>query len=264
MNIEEIKAMMTNFSDEEVSELFESFKQENVKRSNLDTPKGELMIYSELWKRMYPDENIQEDATWSTTQLGENSIIRSIEKSILTICDYLTGNFTVIINAEKNDALIPRRCKDISHKRKDSYISLNNDILDLISKHAKPNIHKEIFEEALESYNRVKEENKLPEPKSMSYDEFASNHYKFENVIFEYRYEVEHALEELKKVLKKHGKVSVFDLYDISGLKISPSDRYYGWTDLKGVDVISNGDGWIIDLKQPKYIRYLYPKEEKH
>lgn len=88
--------------------------------------------------------------------------------------------------------------------------------------------------------------------------------YKFKNVTFDCLEDARHALNELYDRLMIRGRVSVIDLYDLADVPFSISDRDYGWTDLEGVDVVSNGEGWIIDLKQPKYIRYLYPKEEKH
>ena len=100
-------------------------------------------------------------------------------------------------------------------------------------------------------------------PYKASYSDYYG--YKFKNVTFEKQSDAKNVLKGLRVALKNHGKVRVFDLYDAAGfVATKASDMNYGWTDLEGVNVVPEGDGWIIDFKQPKYIRYLYPKEIKH
>ena len=100
-------------------------------------------------------------------------------------------------------------------------------------------------------------------PYKASYGDYYG--YKFKNVTFEKQSDAKNVLKGLRVTLKNHGKVRVFDLYDAAGfVAMKASDMNYGWTDLEGVNAVPEGDGWIIDFKQPKYIRYLYPKEIKH
>ena len=109
------------------------------------------------------------------------------------------------------------------------------------------------FDNEMEIYDFVNRAAK--ETRDINHDDSI---YKFENVIFESPEDAQCVLDELNDCLERRKAVRVFDLFDISGVKCNARDRIYGWTDLKGVGVVSTRDKWIIDFKEPEILTYPY------
>ena len=72
--------------------------------------------------------------------------------------------------------------------------------------------------------------------------------YEYENLTFEDYADAQEVLDGLYDCLDRYEKVRVLDLYDLAGVCTTATDRNYGWTDLRGVRIISTKEGWVIDL----------------
>lgn len=79
--------------------------------------------------------------------------------------------------------------------------------------------------------------------------------YNFQNIIFETRGDAEIILRELAKAIDIFGIVSVSDMYEMAKI---PNDNYtlndYGWTDIRGAEVVRYGGAYTINLPNPVLI----------
>lgn len=52
-----------------------------------------------------------------------------------------------------------------------------------------------------------------------------------------------------------YGQTTLASLYELMGMKHTPQDRNWGWTDLRGIRIYRIvGGGWKIDLPKPEYL----------
>ena len=154
MNIEEIKNELKGFSDEEIKALLANVKHENEKRKQNELYKCDLELYKGLSQSLYKfpedydyvyDAKAPDNEKQKTNLQGE--INRFMEKSILTICDYTLGNYSAVINA--TDWSVPKRAgRIIPANISSDYMSMKNELLELINKYSKKEVHERIFEEA--------------------------------------------------------------------------------------------------------------------
>lgn len=73
--------------------------------------------------------------------------------------------------------------------------------------------------------------------------------YQYDNVVLATRGEAEEVLAQLDGALDQYEMVSVADLYDLVGEPHNYTDNKYGWTDLRGADIVrARGGGYIIKL----------------
>lgn len=79
----------------------------------------------------------------------------------------------------------------------------------------------------------------------------AKNRYEFNNIIFDTRSDAEEVLSEMRLAIKAYDFVSVFDMYDFSGLQTDHIDMKYGWADLQDAMVTYTMEGYIIKLPRP-------------
>lgn len=79
----------------------------------------------------------------------------------------------------------------------------------------------------------------------------AKNRYEFNNIIFDTRSDAEEVLSEMRLAIKAYDFVSVFDMYDFSGLQTDHIDTKYGWADLQDAMVTYTMEGYIIKLPRP-------------
>lgn len=79
----------------------------------------------------------------------------------------------------------------------------------------------------------------------------AKSRYEFNNIIFDTRSDAEEVLSEMRLAIKAYDFVSVFDMYDFSGLQTDHIDTKYGWADLQDAMVTYTMEGYIIKLPRP-------------
>ena len=79
-----------------------------------------------------------------------------------------------------------------------------------------------------------------------------SSAYSFDDLVLAKRSDAEEILCNLDEQLYSYGMVSVGDLYEFAGLTPNWTDHNYGWTDLRGANIVRDPNGWCI--KMPKAI----------
>lgn len=65
------------------------------------------------------------------------------------------------------------------------------------------------------------------------------------------REEADKILDEMTTLVKEYGQVTVGDMYELSNMSSRYSNYAYGWTNLDGVSVISEAEGYFIELPDP-------------
>ena len=79
--------------------------------------------------------------------------------------------------------------------------------------------------------------------------------FKDTDFIFQTRGEAEETLKEMIAILNIYRLVYVSDLYDLVGAHATGMMSKYGWTDLKGVNVVPIKDGYIIHLPEATLLK---------
>lgn len=76
----------------------------------------------------------------------------------------------------------------------------------------------------------------------------------FDDIVLSSRVEAEEVLGRLYDILSQYEQVSVADLYDLTGLESTHTDKKWGWTDLHGAaaERLRSGD-FLLDLPDPEY-----------
>ena len=75
--------------------------------------------------------------------------------------------------------------------------------------------------------------------------------YTFKESIAVTRESVEKVLDSMRDLIKRHGRVSVSDYYDLVGLTGSRIDERRGWFDLDKSHVQPIGEGYVMKLPRP-------------
>ena len=70
-------------------------------------------------------------------------------------------------------------------------------------------------------------------------------------IILETRPEAVEVIDQMYELLSKYEVVTVADLYDLLGESGNFTDDRYGWTDIRGADVVRIRDGYLLDLPTP-------------
>lgn len=92
-----------------------------------------------------------------------------------------------------------------------------------------------------------------PQPRSDSprfMSRQARSQHQFEEIILTDRREAEEALERLFDCVDQFGSASVADLYELVGVKSAHTDNKWGWTDLRGADIVRVRNGYLLDLPE--------------
>lgn len=76
-----------------------------------------------------------------------------------------------------------------------------------------------------------------------------------DNVAFLSKTDAIDALEYLSDVVREDGQCTVAQLYELGHTTPDYTDHYYGWKDLRGVDVVPYLDKWILSLPKPILLR---------
>lgn len=75
----------------------------------------------------------------------------------------------------------------------------------------------------------------------------------FDEIMIPSRQEAEEVIERMYDILSGYGSVSVSDLYHLTGIQGSHTDKKWGWTDLHGSQVARlRSGGFLLDLPVPE------------
>lgn len=82
------------------------------------------------------------------------------------------------------------------------------------------------------------------------------NNLGYDRILFQSEQEANIVKDRLYETLTRQGYVTVAQLFDYAGAQSEIKSTYnnYGWDDLTGTIVVSNGHGWEIKLPNPKAI----------
>jgi hypothetical protein len=75
----------------------------------------------------------------------------------------------------------------------------------------------------------------------------------FDEIVIPSRSEAEEVLERMYDILQNYDVVLVADLYALTGIAGSHTDHRWGWTSLRGAQVVpQRGNGYLLDLPEPE------------
>lgn len=74
----------------------------------------------------------------------------------------------------------------------------------------------------------------------------------FDELILPSRREADDTIAQMFETLERYNQVTVADLYDITNVESSYTDRKYGWVDLSTADIKRVRDGYLLDLPRPE------------
>lgn len=95
------------------------------------------------------------------------------------------------------------------------------------------------------SYNSIYDDRHSRRERSSSRERTT---YSYDEIELESRRDAEEVLDKLDETLRAYGMVTVADYYDFVGVSGSYTDNNYGWTSLRGADVVRGRDGYRITL----------------
>lgn len=72
--------------------------------------------------------------------------------------------------------------------------------------------------------------------------------YEFEDVVVPTRGEAEIILDRMNELISVYKVASVADLYDLAGVSSKYTDNKYGWTDIRGAEVIFSRGEYVIKM----------------
>ena len=75
-----------------------------------------------------------------------------------------------------------------------------------------------------------------------------SSGYEFEDVVVPTRGEAEMILDRMDELISVYKVASVADLYDLAGVSSKYTDNKYGWTDIRGAEVIFSRGEYVIKM----------------
>lgn len=82
------------------------------------------------------------------------------------------------------------------------------------------------------------------------------NHsYTVDPIFFRTKEEAQDVIDELTLQVRQEGHVSVDDLYWLSGFHSHYTSRKWGWTDVSGIVLKPEGDGFTLSMPAPKMLK---------
>lgn len=84
--------------------------------------------------------------------------------------------------------------------------------------------------------------------KRRSDDNRMRSRFDFDDIVFDGRGDAEAVLEQMDNIIDRYGMVSVADMYDMADLTQPYTAHRYGWTNLRGAEVVRVREGYIIKL----------------
>lgn len=102
------------------------------------------------------------------------------------------------------------------------------------------------------AYNRMSQPS-TTRTETRSISRRARARHDFDDVIIPTRQEAEETLDRMFEWLSRYGRVSVAELYELTGVQSSHTDEKWGWTELQGSKPIRlRTGGWLLDLPDPE------------
>ena len=100
------------------------------------------------------------------------------------------------------------------------------------------------------SYRDYSEDRNRPTTRRNLHDD-----YNFDDIVFDYRSDVEEVLNQLGDIIDTYGKATVADLYDLVDMSCAYTANRYGWTNLSAASVESVRDGYILKMPIARLLR---------
>jgi len=76
----------------------------------------------------------------------------------------------------------------------------------------------------------------------------------YKNVLCGTQQEAEFLLANLTATFNDYNVVCIADLYEMAGIKPSPSDNAYGWLDIDAARIVKTRDGYELEMPRPRVI----------
>lgn len=102
------------------------------------------------------------------------------------------------------------------------------------------------------SYSRYYDEPRRNRQSSKSEDRNERHGYNYDEVILDTRSDAEDLLTQMYEVIDKYDFVSVFDMYEMAGVKTEYTDKNWGWDDITSASIVREKDGYRLKLPRPK------------
>ena len=96
------------------------------------------------------------------------------------------------------------------------------------------------------SYNKYgssSSDRRYSEPRSVGYG--------IEDIILETRGEAEEVLRHMDAIIDTYGVLSVLDMFDLVGVRSTPNDNKYGWTNIRSAEIVRVSGGYTIRMPKP-------------
>lgn len=78
---------------------------------------------------------------------------------------------------------------------------------------------------------------------------------RFDEFMLDSRADAEHVLDDLRSIIDRFDRATINDLYDLVGMAGKSTYENYGWTSLKGAEVIPIGDKYYLRMPKPILLR---------
>lgn len=106
------------------------------------------------------------------------------------------------------------------------------------------------------SSNRRYDERNIPD-RNERYSKRSRTNFEFDQILLDSRMEAIDIIENLRNRLDTYGTTTVADLYDLTGISTSYTDKNWGWTrleELRNASYRNVPEGFILDIPDPKYL----------
>lgn len=78
--------------------------------------------------------------------------------------------------------------------------------------------------------------------------------YSIDDIILSSKAEAEDVIDAMADLIDTYGVVTIADLYDMVNISGEYTDNKYGWTSVRGFDIIRNRDGYLLKLPKARPI----------
>lgn len=102
------------------------------------------------------------------------------------------------------------------------------------------------------SYSRYYDEPRRNRQESRNMDRSERHGYNYDEVILDTRPDAEDLLTQMYEVIDKYDFVSVFDMYEMAGVKTEYTDKNWGWDDISSASIVREKDGYRLKMPRPK------------
>jgi hypothetical protein len=82
----------------------------------------------------------------------------------------------------------------------------------------------------------------------------ARRNHDFDEIVLATRAEANEVIDRLFDLISKYEQATVSDLYDLVGLEAKFTDEKWGWRDMRGVQAVRVGGGYLLDLPRPEQL----------